>query len=368
MSDASDKDSGGTRKRRPKRDRDSFFEKHGRGQTPAEAAPAEPSAADAPADAAVDATPAPTANIDAGDLPPLPETVIRNGSDDLPTTVINPVDDDAPAGGATRRDVRTADDTVVTEPFTDTDPDDPDATASLGAGRRVSEHLTQDPLPYIEPQHTKEITHEETPLAYAEAPEPEPVHLVADTPKVRRGTLDLGLLILRLMIGAVFVLHGLQHLFGWWNGPGINGFTAFLQNDANTSLGFHTDWAKPLAYLTGITETAGGALMILGILTPIAGAGLLGVMISAILYKSTLAGGLSFFIGSTGGGEEYEYVLAAAAAALILTGPGLYSADRRWGWSRRPAWGSFAWLLIGIGAAVAIWVTLNGSNPFPNLG
>ena len=45
-----------------------------------------------------------------------------------------------------------------------------------------------------------------------------------DTP--RQGGLGLGLLILRLALGATMGAHGLQHLFGLFGGPGITGLTA----------------------------------------------------------------------------------------------------------------------------------------------
>ena len=34
------------------------------------------------------------------------------------------------------------------------------------------------------------------------------------------------------------------------------------------------------------------------------------------------------------------------------------------GWARRPFIGSFGALILGAGAGVAIWVLLNGGNPF----
>ena len=372
VTNADESNSGGKSKaRRPKRDRDSFFDKHS-GKTPAvepDDAPTDLPETDAgkdlPAPADTEAAPA------APELPDLPKIEV-NANDDLPTARINPAGlptaEINPAGAdpvaSTRRDVRATDEPVVTEPFSDVPGDSRDLNAP--SGRRVAEHLTEDPLPYIEPQYTRPFeTDEPASGAYTELAAPE--HVDAPVVHAKRGTLDTGLLILRLMVGAIFVAHGLQKLFGWWDGPGIDGFATFLKSgsESDPSLGFSADWATPLAWVTGLTETIGGVLLIIGILTPVAGAGLLGVMIGAILYRSALTGGLSFFAAS--GGLELEYLLAAAAAALILTGPGLYAADRRWGWSRRPAWGSFVWLLIGIGSGIAVWFVFNGANPFPNI-
>ncbi|PRC62288.1 hypothetical protein C6A85_03885, partial [Mycobacterium sp. ITM-2017-0098] len=49
----------------------------------------------------------------------------------------------------------------------------------------------------------------------------------------RRGTQDLGLLLLRVAVGALFIGHGLQKVFGWWGGPGLDGF-----RDTLTDVGF----------------------------------------------------------------------------------------------------------------------------------
>ena len=62
-------------------------------------------------------------------------------------------------------------------------------------------------------------------------------------------------------------------------------------------------------------------------------------------------------------GHQYEVILLCAVAAIILIGPGRYGLDAGRGWARRPFIGSFAALVLGIGAGVAIWVLLNGTNP-----
>ena len=382
--------------RRPQPDRDSFYDKHAR--------PKSRPAAD-PVDDDVPAT-----------------TIINTGDDDLPTvqiqsaadaTVPDAADGASDAGSShgktvagktfaedtvdedtveedagttetaavrsTRTDVRSDSDTVVTEPFVDID-DDANDEAVAAQKRRAAEHLTEDPLPYIEPQPTTPLDWDDetaVPAAasvYADEP-PAPVvderrelDQEADTAPVGRGTADLGLLILRVVVGIVFVMHGLQKLttWTWLDGFGIDGFAAFLANTApgaDANLGFDPDVTRTLALLGGLTETIGGAFLILGLITPIAGSAVLGAILVATAYKMTLAGGVWFFTSQGGGGIEYEFVLAAAAVALILCGPGTYSFDRQWGWSRRPAWGSAAWLIIAIAAAVAVWVVFNGSNP-----
>jgi len=291
------------------------------------------------------------------------EQVPRN--QDQPTVELSAA---GSADAPTRTDVRSDDETVVTQPFTETDEpgrDEPTAAEN----RRTAEHLTEDPLPYIEPQQTLILDRGEPVPPIADEPPPAPHYDEPDEEPAaldpRRGTLDLGLLVIRVIIGLVFTLHGLQKLTGWWGGPGVDGFAAFLANADAPDLGFTSDATTTLAYVAGFSETIGGILLILGLLAPIAGSAVLGVILVAAAYKATLAGGVWFFTpDGNGSGLEFELTLALVAAGLILTGPGRYSFDRRWGWSHRPAWGSFLWLLVGIGGAAAIWFIFNGANPF----
>jgi putative oxidoreductase len=172
----------------------------------------------------------------------------------------------------------------------------------------------------------------------------------------RRGTQDLGLLILRVGLGAVFIAHGLQKLFGWWGGRGLTGF-----KDSLADIGYQH--ADILTYCAAGGEIAAGLLLVLGLFTPLAAAGAL-----AYLVNSVLAGmsgqhhgrSFPFFLPN---GHEYEMTLIVMAAAVILVGPGRYGFDAGRGWARRPFIGSFAALVLGIGAGVALWVLLNGANP-----
>ncbi len=171
----------------------------------------------------------------------------------------------------------------------------------------------------------------------------------------RRGTQDLGLLVLRAGLGVVLVAHGLQKLFGWWGGEGLTGF-----RDALSDVGYQH--AGILTYCAAGGEIAAGVLLVLGLFTPLAAAGALAYMVNGLI--AGMAGQNSrsfpFFLP---GGHEYEITLIVAAVTVILVGPGRYGFDAGRGWARRPFIGSFAALVLGIAGGIAVWVLLNGANP-----
>ncbi|MEU8463405.1 DoxX family protein [Streptomyces sp. NPDC029003] len=155
---------------------------------------------------------------------------------------------------------------------------------------------------------------------------------------------DVGLPVLRLVLGAIMAVHGTQKLFGWFNGPGITGTGAFFSGAGYPA-------GRTMATLAGLTETLGGLGLILGLLTPLAAAAVVGVMINAIAVKWTGA-----VFGLTG--VEFEALIIAAAVTLALTGPGRFALDRALPVLRehRPVYGVLALLLAVVLGAVALLV------------
>ncbi|MDQ3887043.1 MAG: DoxX family protein [Actinomycetota bacterium] len=159
---------------------------------------------------------------------------------------------------------------------------------------------------------------------------------------------DLGLLILRLVLGGTFLAHGLQKLFGLFGGPGVSGFA-----DGLASYGYRAP--NVLALVAGITETAGGALVVLGLFTPLATAALLGIMVNAIWLKY----GNGFFVSpNSPGGIELDVLLGGLAAGITLTGPGRLALDKGRVWFRHPVAIGWICLLLGVGAGVLSYLLL----------
>ncbi|RXT13686.1 DoxX family protein [Ammoniphilus sp. CFH 90114] len=127
--------------------------------------------------------------------------------------------------------------------------------------------------------------------------------------------MDLGLLIIRLVIGVTFMGHGAQKLFGWFGGYGPKGTGGWME-----SIGI-----KPgvqMAILAGLSELVGGLLFASGLLTPVGAFLIASTMVVAILKVHGQNG-----YWSDKGGFEYQLVLIAVVIGVALIGAGSYSID-----------------------------------------
>lgn len=149
-------------------------------------------------------------------------------------------------------------------------------------------------------------------------------------------------LLARVTIGALFVGHGTQKLFGWFGGSGPD-----ATGEMFDSLGLEPGRRNAIA--SGLAEAGGGALFAVGAATPLAAAAVSGSMITAI---KTVHWEKGFW--SSAGGYEYNLVLLAAVFGLTENGPGKWTVDgllgkERWG----TAW-AFAALLAGAAGSAAV--------------
>jgi putative oxidoreductase len=128
-------------------------------------------------------------------------------------------------------------------------------------------------------------------------------------------SIALGLLVVRLVVGLLFVGHGAQKLFGWFGGYGPKGTGGWLE-----SIGVKPGVA--MAVVAGLMELVGGILFAAGLLTPFAAALIVLTMLVAIVKVHGQNG-----LWATANGYEYNLVLLAIAIGVALTGAGDYSLD-----------------------------------------
>ena len=157
--------------------------------------------------------------------------------------------------------------------------------------------------------------------------------------------MELGLLVLRVVVGAMFIGHGSQKLFGLFGGHGLSGTADFFDQIGLRPSRVH-------AVFAGVAETTGGLLLALGLLTPLATVLLTAVMTAAILTVHLRNG-----LWVTANGYEYNLVMIAAVFALAAVGAGDWSLDNALGLDvAGTGWALGALglgLLGGIGAALS---------------
>ncbi len=157
---------------------------------------------------------------------------------------------------------------------------------------------------------------------------------------------DYTLLIVRVVLGVTFAIHGGQKLFGWFGGQGI---VTFAQGMSRFGV------AHPLAlgWMAALSEFVGGLLVLIGLLTPFAAALIISTMFVAIVHVHFQKGFLS-----TKGGWEYNLSLTALALVLVLQGAGVLSVDKLLGIAMPlnlfPFWTLVVLVLVALGGLATI--------------
>ncbi|ENQ3107079.1 putative oxidoreductase [Bacillus sp. 491mf] len=125
--------------------------------------------------------------------------------------------------------------------------------------------------------------------------------------------MNIGLLIIRLIIGITFMGHGTQKLFGWFGGHGLKGTGGWME-----SIGLRP--GVFMAFMAGATELLGGFLFAAGIFTWVGALFIVGTMLVAII---TVHGKNGYWV--TQNGFEYNLILITVAVGVALIGPGAYT-------------------------------------------
>jgi len=119
-------------------------------------------------------------------------------------------------------------------------------------------------------------------------------------------TVELSLLLMRVIVGVIFAAHGAQKLFGVWGGQGLEATVEQM--------------GVPLGYLVTIGEFFGGLGLIVGFLTRFSAASLIVIMIGAI---AIVHGKNGFFLQNQG--FEYNLALIGLLLPILICGPGRFS-------------------------------------------
>lgn len=119
-----------------------------------------------------------------------------------------------------------------------------------------------------------------------------------------RSSVDLALLLVRLIAGGIMTVHGAQKLFPLFGGPKLEGMVQML---------------GPIGYLVAIGEFFGGLGILLGVLSRFSAAANIVIMIGAVLQVH----GKNGFFAPTG--FEYNLALIGLFLAVLIAGPGRYT-------------------------------------------
>lgn len=158
----------------------------------------------------------------------------------------------------------------------------------------------------------------------------------------RADSVAIGVLIIRVVVGLTFAAHG---YFKFFKGGKIAGTARWFDSMRMRPNG------KVHAYLAACTELGAGILFAVGFLTPLAGAGFVGMMLVAGYTANRQAG-----FWSANKGWEYNLVLATVGVGVATIGPGRYSIDHALdlGWAFDPNIGLGVSLVLGVVAGLGV--------------
>ncbi len=163
---------------------------------------------------------------------------------------------------------------------------------------------------------------------------------------VGRGTIDVGLLILRLVVGGILICTSLAVLFQLGGNDGLAGLEDQLASHA---------YPRALAIALPTMGLASGVFLVLGLLTPVA---------AMVAVAATGFGAIEALSGSEAATDVFAWepsvwlavAMLGMALAVQFTGPGVIGVDFNRSWTRRPMASSWLCAAIGIAGAVLLWI------------
>lgn len=182
----------------------------------------------------------------------------------------------------------------------------------------------------------------------AEAPEASETAATA-----KRGTIDFGLLLVRLGLGVYLILAGLRPLLQLGDSAGLSEVTEQFAG---------YPWADILGVGVPVAQLVAGAFLVLGLLTPVAA--MLATVVTGFTALHALAvSGAGLNVFNWPESVWLSVVLFVIALGVQFTGPGVISLDFGRSWARRPLASSWVFIVLGLVALGAIWWFGAGLNP-----
>lgn len=227
------------------------------------------------------------------------------------------------------------------------------STAVGGASRSESPSMLTGkatPTEVFPETQTASLAAEPAPVAAPVEAEPEPV---AVEPSAKRGTMDFGLLLLRLLLGGWLIVESLTTLFRLGGSEGISGL-----RDAFDAYAF----AGGLSVVVPVLQLTAGVFLVLGLLAPIAS--LVAVVVTGFMALHGIVDGTDSWNAFAWEADVWlPIVIFGLALGLQFTGPGFYGVDAKRTWARRPLGWAWTCALLGLVIAGAVWWFGTGVNP-----
>lgn len=195
--------------------------------------------------------------------------------------------------------------------------------------------------PVPEPQEEPVVVVEEEPVV---------VEAVAVEPKDKRGTINLGLLVLRIGFATFLIGDAIRAFF-------LNGGVKELAQE-------FSGYAAPdlLSVAIPAMELFAGVFLLFGLVTPVAAAIATVSTTFMALHEANRVENINWTnLPDT---MILGFMLVVIALTLQFTGPGVFSFDISRSWVKRPLISSWIFALIGIGGACALWWFGAATNPF----
>ncbi|MDR7329174.1 DoxX family protein [Corynebacterium guangdongense] len=186
------------------------------------------------------------------------------------------------------------------------------------------------------------------------SPHPTQETYVEEPVEARRGTIDLGIFIIRVGLAAWLILESIATFFTLGGSEGLAGLEAEYAGYAFPGI---------LALAVPTAQLAAGLFLLFGLVTPLFAAVATVVTGFTALHALASSGaGLNLFAWPEG--VWLSVILLVISVALQFTGPGLYSLDFGRRWARRPLASSWIFIVLAIAGVVAVWWFGTGINPF----